>query len=440
MGSLIRQQYTKLDPKTGKRVTHQSRKWYCLYKRGDKWLRVPAYTDKVASQQMLSRLEREAAREAEGIFDHLSCHATRPILEHVAEFRQNLEDRGNTADYVQTTDQRVKWIIEETGIERIGEITSSRVEKALAKLVKEGASTASRNHYLRAIKMFTAWLVDDRRAADDPIKGMSAKSVEQDRRLVRRPLTRDELSALLTSTIEGPERGEMSGPDRAALYLLAAYTGYRRNELGSVTPKSFTFGEAASVAVKARTSKRRKAEVIPLRSDVAIFFANLVEGRSRDEPLFPVTDAKTADLIRADLRAARGAWLESFPEKQRNTAEESDFLAAVDADGRKVDFHSLRGTFITRLSESGVLPKMVQTLARHSDIRLTMQTYTHLERSDQQAAIEALPSLPASQGLHNSLHKNLSLPGTESVPGVSDCHSNRNKKRSKNPVIPRKKR
>ena len=41
---------------------------------------------------------------------------------------------------------------------------------------------------------------------------------------------------------------------------------------------------------------------------------------------------------------------------------------------------------------------MAQTLARHSDIRLTMNVYTHVELHDQTAAIEALPGPPGGGG------------------------------------------
>jgi site-specific recombinase XerD len=50
----------------------------------------------------------------------------------------------------------------------------------------------------------------------------------------------------------------------------------------------------------------------------------------------------------------------------------------------------LRHTFITQLAEAGVSPRMAQTLARHSDIRLTLGVYTHVELSDQVAAIQSL--------------------------------------------------
>ena len=39
----------------------------------------------------------------------------------------------------------------------------------------------------------------------------------------------------------------------------------------------------------------------------------------------------------------------------------------------------------------GVSVKLAQTLARHSDVRLTLGTYTHVELQDQTAAIGMLP-------------------------------------------------
>jgi integrase len=61
------------------------------------------------------------------------------------------------------------------------------------------------------------------------------------------------------------------------------------------------------------------------------------------------------------------------------------------------DFHSLRKTFITNLSLAGVTPKMAQSLARHSDINLTMNVYTMLNVSDQAAAVESLPPIPQAK-------------------------------------------
>ena len=69
----------------------------------------------------------------------------------------------------------------------------------------------------------------------------------------------------------------------------------------------------------------------------------------------------------------------------------SDFLEYEDDNNRFADFHSNRHMFITNLERAGVSPRTAQTLARHSDIRLTMGIYTHIELSDQAAAIRTLP-------------------------------------------------
>jgi integrase len=71
------------------------------------------------------------------------------------------------------------------------------------------------------------------------------------------------------------------------------------------------------------------------------------------------------------------------------------------------DFHSLRKTFITNLSRAGVSPKMAQSLARHSDINLTMNVYTMVNVSDQAAAVESLPPLPGTPQMSTLEHPRL---------------------------------
>ena len=67
-----------------------------------------------------------------------------------------------------------------------------------------------------------------------------------------------------------------------------------------------------------------------------------------------------------------------------------------------MDVHSLRHTFATMLSQAGVRPRAAQELMRHSDIRLTMSTYTHLGLVDTAGAVEALPSVGAAASKINN--------------------------------------
>jgi hypothetical protein len=118
--------------------------------------------------------------------------------------------------------------------------------------------------------------------------------------------------------------------------------------------------------------------------------------------LFPVsgsvpggTNRKTHKMMEKDLMAARDRWLEDEKNEAKKAERlETDFLCYCDHDGLFADFHSTRHLFITNLERAGIRPKMAQILARHSDIRLTMGVYTHVELHDQTAAIGALPGPP----------------------------------------------
>lgn len=98
------------------------------------------------------------------------------------------------------------------------------------------------------------------------------------------------------------------------------------------------------------------------------------------------------------LDAAHAKWsnCDKDDESERNRREESDFLKYENSDGLYADFHSNRHLFITSLERVGITPKMAQTLARHSDVRLTLGIYTHVGINDQAAAIESLPAPPVA--------------------------------------------
>src|SRR5690606_37258250 len=105
-------------------------------------------------------------------------------------------------------------------------------------------------------------------------------------------------------------------------------------------------------------------------------------------------ERKTAKMMRIDLGKARELWIEAaeHPE-EKELREKSEFLMYCDSQGRYADFHANRHTFITNLGRAGVSPKIAQTLARHSDIRLTMNVYTHTDIAEKQAAVGSLPRL-----------------------------------------------
>jgi integrase len=210
----------------------------------------------------------------------------------------------------------------------------------------------------------------------------------------------EEFQWLLQATQQAGPIQLISGTDRVILYILACYTGIRRNELGSITQRSFNFdAKPLQLTVTASFSKRRKNDVIPLRSDLAERIKSWLASRPKhkdQEPLIGISNKRTGEMLMMDLAFARKAWLASIVDKElRKKAEEISYLCFTDAQGRYADFHALRKTFITNPSKSGVSPKMAQSLARHCDINLTMNVYTDVVLEDQAVAVELLPKLPA---------------------------------------------
>jgi integrase len=56
-----------------------------------------------------------------------------------------------------------------------------------------------------------------------------------------------------------------------------------------------------------------------------------------------------------------------------------------------LDFHRLRHTFITLGAQTGIAPKVLMDLARHSDINLTMGVYSPTAVADRAKALESIP-------------------------------------------------
>ena len=55
-----------------------------------------------------------------------------------------------------------------------------------------------------------------------------------------------------------------------------------------------------------------------------------------------------------------------------------------------VTLHELRHTYITSLARAGVHPKVMQELAGHSSVDVSMNVYSHLSLEDKRAAVKSL--------------------------------------------------
>src|SRR5262249_47678531 len=125
--------------------------------------------------------------------------------------------------------------------------------------------------------------------------------------------------------------------------------------------------------------------------------AAILRGYLRDKPagkpVWPGTwsNDASAKMIRRDLADARKEWLADAQDARiRAERGQSDFLVYFDAQGRFLDFHSMRHTFITMVGKAGVSAREHMDLARHSSYSMTAR-YSHSNFYDLAAAVENLP-------------------------------------------------
>ncbi len=80
-------------------------------------------------------------------------------------------------------------------------------------------------------------------------------------------------------------------------------TGLRKNELASLTPRSFRLdGKPATVTVEAAFSKHRRKDVLPLHPALVGMLREWLAGMPEGEKLFPRLDRrKTWFMVKRDL-------------------------------------------------------------------------------------------------------------------------------------------
>jgi len=179
--------------------------------------------------------------------------------------------------------------------------------------------------------------------------------------------------ALLEATIEGPKRYGMGGYERYLLYRLATETGLRADEIRTLTVGAFDFDEL-TVTVKAGYSKHREKDILPLKKSSDLhaklkeFFSGKMPGVKAFGGTYKQLTNSTADMLKRDLSDAG--------------------IPYIDDNGKVLDFHGLRHSFITNLRNAP--SRVAQSLARHKSSAMT-DRYTHIRLHDERAALETLP-------------------------------------------------
>lgn len=380
-------------------------------------------TDERAAQTIAEKLQQDEDRKSAGIFDPVVEHADKPLIGSPNHIKQTRGKRGIKttdqnrltvndaiegsflADYFQhliakasakhayQTVRNLHAVCRECGFLFLGDLINGegRLLTFLQHRLSAGASHRTHNFDLVAIRGFANYLDRKGFLVGNPFRNVDRLNEESDpNRRERRPLTPEEFTLLFQTVMADPKVEGISGIDRAMLYIVATWSGYRRKELASLTPSSFRLDDATPT-VKAKgwsTKAKRDDPPIPLSSEVVAILRPWLADKPRSEPLWNISNRDTAKMIKKDLARARTTWLTDGGD------EESEFLCYQSDDGF-ADFHASRVAFISNLARSDVPFATVVALARHSDPKLTMRVYAKIGLADRVAAIARLPKPPA---------------------------------------------
>jgi integrase len=377
-------------PGATKRVV-TSRKWYIVAKVNGRVKRIPAYTDKKASQAKLADWLRAQERGQADLIDPFKEHLDRPVLDHLADYVRVLKTRSRNPDYHGEVERSLRRVFAARKVVLLRDLTADAVQQYLAALV---AGATTKNLHRTYVVSFCNYLVAARRLPANPVTRFTvsrAKPREAEERRERRALKPSEIRRLLaavrdyplkaasTNTGGRPPAGtagqprtprpaklsagtvaklEHRGRERLLLYRVGLMTGLRRGELSRLRVRHLDLGPQPRIDLPGTLTKNGKRACIPLVPSLADELRQWIAdtGRAPGDPLLSVP-------ARNNLSRMHRAHLE---------------LAAIpyqDDRGRYCDFHSLRKSANAYLRRNGVPPKERQLFLRHGKLELTTETY-----------------------------------------------------------------
>jgi len=320
------------------------------------------------------------------------------VNKHLELFKEHLKAKGVTARYIRETNSRIVRVCTACKFHRLADMSAAVLLRWLNKQSAAGMGARTRNSYREVMITFCNWAVSDNSLPYNPFSKIPKVRESVDRRHERRALTPDEVERLLRAaekrplhdaevfcrgthknnlielTPEAIEKANRRGLERKLLYATFIYTGLRKGELASITASQvFLDAEIPHLVLLAKDEKSRNGSTLPLHPKLVKELRRWLKLNGRQSPskkLFNVPSGLHR-VLDHDLKFAG--------------------IAKRDSLNRVIDIHALRHTHATLLAQNGVSPGVAKSAMRHSDIRLTMNVYSHLELNDVANAVSRLP-------------------------------------------------
>lgn len=353
---------TVVKPKTpGAKKERTKTKTYYAYVRGK---RVALGTEDLG--EAWERLRR-LLRGDDGVAD---AYRRAPLPELLEEWLRVRRAQGCGDDHAGLMRTRLTHLFGMAGWRTAADINDDGLATALAAL-QPGRSAETRNHFRAHALGFCRWL--SRRLGSPVLRDSHPRvPVEADRRHPRRCPTDDEVWKLFEYLDAAPpgRRNRMTAAQRGLAYRVGMATGFRAEELRSLSWESFDLAASpATVTVEAGYSKHRRRDTQPLPPWLVPILRSHREAGGQLWGAF--ADKALGRNLKADLKAS------GVPHR---TA------------GGFFDMHSLRVYYCTALAhQPGISPKTLMALCRHSSPHLTLAVYAKARQQDKADAVNQLP-------------------------------------------------
>jgi integrase len=387
-------------------VYEKAGKWYMRFKDSSgKWRdKVTKARTKTEARRLAEELERKAERQRFGMEERPPEDGGGTLAE-LMEWWLEKYSAGRPTHARNGYTIRRHIIGSELAPLRLVDLTPGKVETFL--LEKESdLGPASVNHLRRYIlTAFNCARQAGRYMGKNPAKEVRTRKVP---RRVPDFLKAEEVAAVL----------EALNPRWCPLFATAIYTGLRKGELLGLRKVNVDLSNRLLTVAHSwgrDTTKGGHAEAIPIAAELVVYLQEALS-LSPSELVFPGEDGamRRRDVQLEDvLRRAMGragvvqGYRHACRKKGCGHSEE-----AADANPRacptcggglwakalvrRIRFHDLRHTTASLLMMSGANPAAVQRIMRHTDPRITTQTYGHLTPNYLRAEVDRLSfGLPA---------------------------------------------
>lgn len=275
----------------------------------------------------------------------------------VDEFIPDLERRGYSVTNRKNFKASIDSLLAFTGWKTVKDINDRDILRWLSGERKR-VSGKSCNNMLGHIRTLGVFLNDNHFTAKKIAKDI-AQSRHKDKGKGRRALTPEEYDALIAVVCK-PTGDRRRDGKRAWVYKLAAHTGLRRREMMLLT-KDMVFPDR--IELPGWVAKAQHSQTIPLGTDAAALLKEIIATGAK----LPITHKKRNNVVWWGVPCHKTIKLD---------CEEAGIEWSTRDGG--VGLHSFRKTFITQAAMNAS-PVVLKVLARHSDLKVTMDSYVNLE-------------------------------------------------------------